>query len=243
MEAPKKKSPIPYIICALLSAAGLVAYMLVLIGLHRQFSCFKVISPGRMIFYSLMVLLPTVVGVLMIVFYKRFGRKTKTVLFALLATSVVLSFVFLIAFSIMPPCASVTSDAGNYLVFDKDCPAYFITYGDMFPGQIPSGAENVRYFYRYRNYPDLNYDVFAQWTLPRSEYNSEKQRLVSLFPNAEVEEVGDYCIVFLSDEKKTTLDHIAFAFNDKTFTFRYMVSYIENVDVNELEPYYEELVW
>lgn len=241
MDKAKAKSVASFVICALFSLLSAVTFVMIQIGLHKRFSYFTVISVGRMVLYSLMVLLPFIVGVLLIVFRSKIGKKTKISLYALLALSVILSFVFTIAFSVMPPCASETNKRENYLVFDEDCPAYYIPYKGMFPKQIPSAAENVQYYYTYRNYPDLSYDIFAQWTLPRAEYNAEKTRMIELFPDAVVEETGDFNVVYVSDEKKTTLDHVAFAFNDKTFTFRYMVSYIENVDVNGLEPYYERL--
>lgn len=243
MDKAKGKALAAYLICALFSVFSATALLLILIGLHKKFSFFTVVSGGRLFFYLLMVLLPLIVGVLLIVFYRKVGKRTKTTLFALLATSVVISFVFIIAFLIMPPCASETNNPENYLIFDESCPASDITYNGLLPSEIPSECENVRYFYTYSNYPDLHYDVFAQWSLPREKYNAEKERLVSLFPESEVETIGDYSVVFISDEKKTTLDHIAFAFNDKNFTVRYMVSYIENVDVNGIAPYYEGLAW
>ena len=49
--------------------------------------------------------------------------------------------------------------------------------------------------------------------------------------------------LYISDEKKTILDHVIFAYNDSTLTLRYTVSYIENVDINENIPLYETYVW
>ncbi|MBQ7654156.1 MAG: hypothetical protein IJS17_03690 [Clostridia bacterium] len=243
MEKPRGKALAATIVCVVFSLLSVSAYLLILIGLHRRFRFFEIVSGGRMFFYSLMVLLPLLVGVLVMLLYRHIGKKTKAALFALFATSVVLSLVFVIAFSIMPPCASVTTDTSDYLVFDESCPASSVSYNGLFPTRIPAEAENVMYIYRYYNYPDLCYDIVAQWRLPRAEYEAEKQRLFSLFPNKEVETIGSYSVVFISDEKKSTLDQIAFAFDDDAFTMRYIVSYIENVDINSLSPFYESYPW
>lgn len=243
MEMPKRKALIPYLICATVATLNIVGFILLLIGLHKRFAFFTVLSGGKMFFYSLMVLLPLVIGVCIVLIYRKISKRTKGALFALLATSVVISLIYIIAFSIMPPCGSETNRVEDYLVFDESCPAYYVSYSSLFPQQIPKSAENVKYFYRYNNYPDLHYDIFAQWTLPRDEYKTEKQRLVSAFPNAEIETSEGFNIAYVSDEKKSTLDHIVFAFNDKTFTLRYCVSYIEHVDINGFTPYYEDLTW
>lgn len=243
MEMPRGKALIPYLICAAAATLNIIGFILLLVGLHKRFAFFAVLSGGKMFFYSLMVLLPLLVSVFLVVLYRKIGKKTRVALFALLATSVVISLIFVIAFSIMPPCGSETNKVENYLVFDESCPAYYVSYSGLFPQQIPKSAENVKYFYRYNNYPDLHYDIFAQWSMPREEYNAEKQRLISAFPNTEIEASEGFSMAYISDEKKSTLDHIVFAFNDKTFTLRYCVSYIEHVDINGFTPYYEELTW
>ena len=243
MNLPKGKALIPYLFAFLVAFLNVVGFICLITGLHKRFAFFTVTSVGRMIFYSLMVLLPLFVSVVIILLYKHIVKKTKITLFAFLATSVIVSMIFVVAFSIMSPCGSLTKDPDNYLVLDESSPVYFVSYIDFLPKQIPASAENVSYLYRYSNSPDVHSDIFVQWTMPRDDYNAEKSRLLQNFPNVGVEQSGKYDVVYISDEKKTNLDHMGFAFSDSSFTIRYFVSYIEHVDINGLSPYYEDLTW
>lgn len=243
MNSPKGRSLSTYIFCAVLSLPGALTFVLILVNLHREFMYFTVLSFWRMLFFCLFVISPLIAGSILFVLLKRIGKKTKAALFSLLVFFVFLSFVFTIAFSVAPPCGSFTDDEKNYLQFEESSPAYVLSSSSLFLKNIPENAENVDYVYQFYNYPDTRYDIFVSWSLPRDEYQKEKSRLFETYPNVTSEIFGDFDFFFICDEKKSTLDYMAFAFDDSSFTVRYVVSYIENVDINSLTPYYESKSW
>lgn len=243
MRSLRVKTLVTYIICAVLSLPSAVTLILIFVNLHRNYMYFTVLSAWRIFFFCFFVVSPLIAGSILFVLLRRIGKKTKAALFSLLVFCVLLSFVFTAAFSVSPPCGSFTDDEKNYLCFEQTSPAYALSSSSLFLKNIPENAENTDYVYQFYNYPDTRYDIFVSWSLPRDEYEKEKKRLLESYPNVTSEIFGNFDFFFICNEKKSTLDYMAFAFNDKNFTVRYMASYIENVDINSLSPYYESKTW
>lgn len=234
---------VAYISLLTIALLNVITFVLIQINQRKTFQYYTVTSFGRLLFFSTMILLPALLCVIAVLLLKKTGRKTKITLFSCVGVSIIFSLVFLVANSIMPPCQSKTDDIKNYLKFDEQCPISQLSFKNFFSEEIPENAENIKYSYSFGIYPDINYDVFVEFSLPRDEYNKEKQRLIALNPNAHFSTSENFDCLYISDEKKTILDHVIFAYNDSTLTLRYTVSYIENVDINENIPLYETYVW
>ena len=110
MNSPKGRSLSTYIFCAVLSLPGALTFVLILVNLHREFMYFTVLSFWRMLFFCLFVISPLIAGSILFVLLKRIGKKTKAALFSLLVFFVFLSFVFTIAFFVVPLFGSFTDD-------------------------------------------------------------------------------------------------------------------------------------
>ena len=243
MRNLKKKKIIPRAICAVTALINVVVFVLMMVNLNRLYTYFTILSPFRMIFFSLMILLPLIVGVTMAIIYLGLEKRGRIWGFASLFFSVIFSFVFMMSMSLVSPFGSETDNKEDYLKFDEACAIGATAFSKLFPAEIPESAENVEYFYRYHTYPDELYDVVAEWKLPRKEYEEEKNRVLSEYGSIMHNTYGGYKCIYICSEKKTDYDYIFFAYNDESRTLRYVVSYIDNVDVNGLSPYYETLDW
>lgn len=243
MSNLKNSKIIPRAVCLIVALINIAVFVLMTVNLHRLYTYFTVLSPFRMIFFSLMILLPFIVGITMAVIYLRIEKRGRIWGFASLFVSVIFSFIFMMSMSLVSPFGSQTDNSEDYLKFDEACAISTTAFSKLFPEEIPKNAENTKYFYRYHTYPDELYDVVAEWTLPREEYEREKNRVLSEYSSIMHNTYGEYKCVYISSEKKTDYDYIFFAYNDENRTLRYIVSYIDNVDINGLSPYYETLDW
>lgn len=242
-QKPRGKTFAAYISLIIIALLNIITFVLIKTGQHKIFQYYTVTSFGRMLFFSIMMLLPTLLSVVTLLILKKSGRKSKIAMLSCVGVSIMFSFVFAVANSIMPPCQSKTNDVENYLKFDEQCPLSQLYFDNFFLEEIPKNAENVKYSYSFGTYPDTNYDVFVEFSLPRDEYEKEKQRVINSHPNAIVGATENFDCLYISNEKKTTLDYIIFAYSDTTLTLRYAVSYIENVDINGMKPLYEHYIW
>lgn len=240
MEKISKKALAGYIIAGLIAVADILNYIITVVNLRRNFLYFYFTSVGRFVFYSIMMLLPFFAGTAYAFFAGKTERKGKTALICTVVLSVILSFIFTVFMGIMTPCGSKTEDLKNYLVFDKNS---IVISNGMFPEKIPDKAENIKYYYNFVGEPDIVNEVYAEWRLPRDEYEAEKKRLREKFSMKNSEQIANYVLIYISDEDKTDYDYNFYAYNDTSFTIRYVSSYIQNIDVNGIEPYYATLKW
>ena len=229
-----------YIVTGLLSLVNIAAYILCIVNLNRNYKYFYITSPGRFLLYSFMMVLPFIAGLLIVLFLKKMSRKTRVIMYTVFGVSLALSVVFTVFMGIMTPCASRTEDPANYLKSDINSNTVF---RGLFPEEIPKEAENIKYYYNFTEDPDRINEVFVQFTLPKEQYEAEKKRLAEKFHSNSSEQIANYVLIYLSSEDKTDYDYNFYAYNDFSCTLRYVSSYIQNVDVNGVEPYYASLKW
>jgi len=78
------------------------------------------------------------------------------------------------------PFGSMTKNIDNYLVVDP----YLRTMDyRIFPERIPESAKEIEYFYRYRHCVDADYDVYVEWKLSKEDFEQEKKRIMTLYPD------------------------------------------------------------
>lgn len=89
----------------------------------------------------------------------------------------VVSFSWLVFFSGGP---SSTTNPDAYLLLDEACPAKsYRIFRELFPQTAPEDRE---YYYWYEeSVSGEKYDICAQWTLPREEFEAEVMRVEELF--------------------------------------------------------------
>ena len=167
-------------------------------------------------------------------------------------------------FRIASPIYSETDDPSNYLQFGDCAKRMHVLRNGFFPAAIPRSAiswesqwyppnkfpETTKYYYKHEHDFDPYFDIYAEWKLTEAEYRAEISRIRTLYqddPKAEFQ-WGDWiCLSFTEYplEDAATLDHYdytIFAYNDKTFAVRYIVSY--SVDWGDsIDPYFLSLEW
>lgn len=171
---------------------------------------------------------------------KKWMKITLTVIITIL---IFFTFQFSLRFMLImgtaSPFASQTNDVNNYLKVDRYVEE--VSKIDIFPKEIPDAATNVHYFYRYRHIIEADYDVYLKTNLPKEEFQKEKERIVSQYPNVEIvkKENGyvDYRVAF--DHPNSYYYNFA-SFNEADLTVMYTVSYsLEGDTVGDI-PYFKE---
>lgn len=163
---------------------------------------------------------------------------------------------------LVPPVYSKTEDPNDYLVVDRYVREYYKddVYG-LFPLTIPDEmvvgrsvwgnlyTETTRYYYRYSHDVDPEFDIVAEWVLPKDEeYALAKARVLnSPDPVTHQERRGDWQCVYFEDYDPEKMRHdyyvILFAYDDTTHTVRYIMSYCMDAADGAYTPYYFELEW
>lgn len=138
------------------------------------------------------------------------------------------------------PFSSQTEDINNYLKLDGFVEDF--SSHDIFPESISASAENIQYFYRYRNIMEEDFDIYLKLSLSKPEFDAEKMRLMQQYPNAEIVEkengVIDYRIHF-EDQRSYYYEFVSFSQED--LTIEYICSYsLEGDAVGDI-PYFEEV--
>ncbi len=168
--------------------------------------------------------------------------------------------------------ASKTENVDNYLLLDKyvEEQIYVEEQTDgPFPRNIPVGAENVKYYYRYYSgFLEYEFDIFAEWKLSDWGFKDEVESNLFYFEKVpvhldtkdgtltyelqlkkrEIIEKGDWKLIYYKNsdiDRKWTSDEggyyiSIFAYNEKNSTVRYIVS---SSDYGGYAPYYVSLEW
>lgn len=162
-----------------------------------------------------------------------------------------------------PVVYSETDDPENYMVLGsdmQDAADYLLL---MFPHHIPEEAyiegsnwysedrypESTRYYYRYADFVDTDFDIFAQWVLPEDAFYEEIQRVQNNLADEEVFERqwGDWICLSLTEENFEIVTsyyrHYFFAYNPETHMVRYVYSYCQDGGGEMASPYFLSLDW
>ncbi len=196
---------------------------------------------------------------------KRKRRRITAIL--LLVTTLILTLgpgtmaIYIVSFA--PVVHSETDDPDHYLILGPDLQEAEDYLHLIFPEQIPEAArseetdhdseenypETTRYYYRYADFVDEDFDIFAQWVLPEDEFAEEVQRVRENLSEEVVYERqwGDWTCVSLTEadfeEVSYYYRHYFFAYNDKTNTVRYIYSYCQDGGGEMASPYFLTLDW
>ena len=188
--------------------------------------------------------LATVYMLLYMAWIRRLKRWIKIIsvisLMILIVFSSLFSFRSMLFMPFVSPFASKTENIDNYLKFDSYVEDF--TSHDIFPKNIPESAENIQYFYRYRDIIEEDFDIYLKVRLSESDFEAEKMRIMQQYPNVEVVEdekgVVDYRIRF---EQQGSYYYEFVSFSYKDFTVEYISSYsLEGDSVGDI-PYFEEV--
>lgn len=141
--------------------------------------------------------------------------------------------IFLLSFA----THSETTNPKNYLVVDSYVKNYEADISQLFPGSLPKNVTDstvYRYYYSELDITDdYVFDIFAQCKLTDEQYAAEKQRIAKNFPKGSVHqyEKGEWIVCNFTKftesatERKNGYYYIIFAYNDKTSSVRYNISY------------------
>ena len=183
-------------------------------------------------------------------------HRIKTVILAIIIIAVSGLGIPLSFLPILSPCVySQTEDADNYLIVDRGVRHWNEDIYSLFPANIPESVieeysyynseynDSVKYFYRYNNDFELDFDIVAQWLLPTDEFYREKQRALEGIGKITYQAIkGNWnCIYYCDFDEgiKECYYFKIFAYNEKTHTVRYILSY----SLEKNEPYYLSLDW
>jgi hypothetical protein len=163
------------------------------------------------------------------------GAVTILILFVSLAS---LHFMLLMASA--SPIASKTENSNNYLKLDREVEE-FSSLG-IFPESIPEEAENMQYFYRYREIIEEDFDIYLKISLPEAEFEAEKTRIIQQYPDAEIVERENGEVEYRIAFEHAGSYHYNFAsFSETDSTITYTISYsLEGDTVGDI-PYFKEI--
>lgn len=187
--------------------------------------------------------------------------------------SVIIPFIFILLFIItfvfsffsLFAADSITENHNKYMKLDKWVEE---NYGDklssFFPSEIPETANknSIKYFYRHTYTLDPDFEIVAEWTLPKDEY--EKAKNINDYDthstlqtenwnctySASIEKYGKDISQYKKEETYIFRDKgwqdncyliTIFAYNDKEQKVRYIVAHA--IDFYESGPYYLSLDW
>lgn len=152
---------------------------------------------------------------------KQLRLKASSAICWLLLPLVQLMFFNMIFSVIAPSVHSQTENPEDYVKIT--------IYHKLFPYRIPREAENVEFFYRYRNAIDSDSDFLAQWSLPDEEYEAAKKEALNYTGEITFQRIkGDWKCIYFEDYEEnsdhTLFYYVIFAYNDETNTVRYIYS-------------------
>lgn len=202
-------------------------------------------------FFSFIVLfaIPFFISIFCLIKFQDLSKKIKIMLIFGLIISLVVACCSIPLFLLATPMISKTHDLSDYLITDewisKDN-----SYKELFPQSVPSTMQNGYYFYCFDNNvfsPSL--DIFAKWSLPEIDYQKEKQRVFSIYPDGETvinssSGLTDYYIIdndyikYPGSDVITHYDYLIFSYSDDTNTVQYLYTYAGGVDPQLEHPYF-----
>ncbi len=198
----------------------------------------KITEPLKLLFNILLFFIPSYVAFLFYYIAKRHNANIKTLMFILNILTFLCSIIITITFNLSNIIISETSNIKNYMKFDVYVNR--LCSKEMFPRKILSSATEIKYFYRYRGGIDQNYDIFLQYRLSEEDYNKEKNRIITLYPNLKRTEssINNDFIDYYLFYGNTSYTFVSFS--EKEFTIKYIDSY--NVNFNEDNiPYFMQV--
>ncbi|MBO5334028.1 MAG: hypothetical protein J6B37_07960 [Clostridia bacterium] len=156
---------------------------------------------------------------------------------------------------------SITSNPNNYLVVDEEYLKYeWEEIFQVFPYKMPDSVKQIvysknsttKYFYAYSDefLDAYRMDIYAEWQLDHntesiyeSDYEKEKQRILSKDNIVCIESMGDWQCVHFKNKRDVTeamcdYEYLFFAYNDETHTVRYIAEFGYKTD-----PYHLQLDW
>lgn len=156
---------------------------------------------------------------------------------------------------------SETDDMHNYLQLDPICfanrdvnlhklfpsmPALSAYEPDYYsPWTGHKTADTAHYYYRFIEFIDYTYDVYAEWTLPDDQFEKEVDRVRSEFEDYDIRKWGDYTCLFIDGYKKVPPEdnyyYVIFAYNQTNNTVRYI--YANSLENGADQPYFLQLDW
>ncbi len=167
---------------------------------------------------------------------------------------------------LFPEYHSETDNLDNYLEVDGYVSFYYGDIYELFPSTVADSAmiqgaegpegykDTAKYYYRYRDDLGDDFDVYAEWQLPEGEpyvqnMENEKAKAKKKFPELthQEEQKGDWTLIYYGDEEEIQGNdyfYRIFAYNDKTNTVRYIISFSANKPGGYVpEPYFIGLEW
>ncbi len=167
---------------------------------------------------------------------------------------------------LFPEYYSETDSLDNYLEVDGFVEFYCGDIYELFPATVADSAmlngaegpegykDTAKYFYRYRDDLGDDFDIYAEWQLPEGEPYTENMEAEiasakKKFPELTLyeEKKGDWVLTYyVDDDNDTGSDYFyrIFAYNNKTNTVRYIISFSENKPGGYVpEPYFLGLEW
>lgn len=140
------------------------------------------------------------------------------------------------------PIISKTNDLSFYLITDKSV-SKDLTYQKLFPQLVPSTMQNGYYYYCYDNAIDPSLDILAKWSISETDYQKEKQRVFSIYPDGKTvinssSGLTDYYIIGSGSDVSSHYRYLIFSYSDDTNTVQYLYSYAADVSTQLEHPYF-----
>ncbi len=180
----------------------------------------------------------------------------------LLIFSIQLVFFNMLFTFVGPSFCSLTTNPKNYLKLDNYVERYKEPIYDLFPTSINHDAKSVKrimnskattypettkYYYRHRYTIDPDFDIVAEWQLPEESYKTAKNHATNYVREIMNEEKkGDWSFIYFNEENKDINEYyyfLIFAYNDKTKTVRYIISYCMDAADGTYQPYFLSIDW
>lgn len=167
----------------------------------------------------LAMLLPLLLSIFLFFKYQKIKRLFKISLTIILIFSIIASGFYSLIVTPFLEIISTTDNISDYLKTDVSNNIY----SRIFPSEIPEKSINQTYYYAYKDNGPFHEDIYiiAKWDLPENEYITEKERILSQYPdgifriNSE-SQMTDY---FISYSDYLTL---IFSFSDTDKTVQYI---------------------
>lgn len=237
----------------------LVAFMLVMYPLDYRFLCYKP-AWGDIITTAIVLVPAIVLGIILLMYRKPRINEKRQNLRRTCATVMLVVLIFA-EMALLPlqtvilawgyDVYSFTDKPKNYMELDKYTEVYADDLYRAFPAVIPREvrypdmADGTKYYYKYQDCIDPWFDIAAEWQLSEESFNAEVTRLTDMSEN--ITQKGDWTCVFLSENGEEQIGWhsyyiLMFAYNDKTYTVRYIAAYSMDTGYSQT-PYYLELEW
>lgn len=198
------------VVAAFMFNAGRILFKLFMYA-QPKFVGFKVIGTCL-----LAMVLPLGLSFLLLFKFSGIKRWLKILLTNIAVIAILGSGIWSALMSPFMEIISYTDDINDYMAVDFRGRYHF-------PEKIPENSANQSYHYAYEDCYIFNVDtsILAKWDLPKDEYEAEKERVLSLYPDGiekfnEQSNLTDY---FIANVPSCTL---IFSYSDETNTVQYV---------------------